>query len=242
MFGIIKNINREDLYNGIIPFITFILPFIYFNFLKPRKETGWKLSVQRGSYDRYVSYLMRVIFGMFIYILLYTFLTLLILAAIFYNTDFKISNIFISVVFTIITVIWCVLVVINIKISKKEEIIVLKNHQPNKKIISRFLLYFPPLFTAFLLISSIFLKIPNIISTIIFIFCLIYLIVPACILDNNPKYEYMYMCFCLDDEMRIENIKTENVKKEGTWIVVKDELNNEIRFKNENIKRIEYKN
>lgn len=67
MIELIRNLNREDIYYGIIPLLIFIIPYLH-NFFHPLKlENGWRGTVKKGSFDRYITLQLRI--WIYIYIM-----------------------------------------------------------------------------------------------------------------------------------------------------------------------------
>jgi len=63
------------------------------------------------------------------------------------------------------------------------------------------------------------------------------------IINNESTFEYKYVSFYFNDDSMINTVKTEQVKYKGKWIIIKNNsMNSEVRFRIEDVKKVEYYN
>ncbi len=67
-------------------------------------------------------------------------------------------------------------------------------------------------------------------------------IMQAVILDNDSVFEQKYISFTCKDGWKLDGVLNKDVYKKGNWMIAKLNSGKEVRFKYEDIIRIEYSN
>lgn len=234
MIDLIKSIDREDVYNGIIPVFLGLIPFLYKVFINSTSSSEWKKSISRSSFDKYISFQIRMVFIMYITVFIMATVCIISIYLLLYNF-YIIKNIdrFVKIVFSLSCAGLHIYMICYLeKIKKREEIILFK--KKDRKKIGIILFYLPVVINVIILLFSTY-KIINIIA---FICCVICYIVAGMMLDVEP--EYKYVCFYFNNETRLDKVLIKDIKQKGNWIIIKDKSGTQILFKQEDIMKIKY--
>jgi len=239
----IDNIEREDMYYIIIPFLTYIVPVIFTYIIRPVMwENKWREPKKRGSFDKYVwfQYKMMIIFLFSVFSICFI---LAILSFILFD-GIQNNNRFLKVILIISDLI--TLLLFNfylIKTKKKDEIIKLKKKlKYQEKIIINIIFYLPYSMQGIVYLFDLLSQHSILLFFIELLIAVLCIIVAMIILDNTSYFEYKYVSFMLKEGIELKNILNEKILKKGSWIIAKDKFNNESRFKYSDIIKIEYKN
>lgn len=126
--------------------------------------------------------------------------------------------------------------VINIKKKYKK-----KYKKKNVKRIAYIVCYIQFIMTVIVSFSSKFFK-ENFVFKICFLLICFCIIMEAIILEDVSGFEQKYISFTCKDGWKLDGVLNKDVYKKGNWIIAKLNSGKEVRFKYEDIIRIEYSN
>lgn len=234
MIDLIKSIGREDVYNGIIPVFLGLIPYLYKVLISSTAKSEWKKSISKSSFDKYISFQIRMIFIMYISVLIMTIASAFFIYVLLYNVYIiKNTKILVKIIFWIVCIVLHTYMIYYLnKIDKEKEIVVLKNG--NRKKAGTILFYVPIIMNGVILLFNS-CEIINFIVMICFVGCYI---VAGVMLKSEP--EYKYACFFFNDKSELNNILIKNINQKGDWFIINEETENQILFKQETVTMIKY--
>lgn len=217
--------------------IIIVLPYLGRLIKNKYYEKHLKCKKLKSSLDRYLNYYIFWYFAGLIVIVVYVFLLAFLCAVkeTVYSLD-SVNRIFLTL-FTI-----GVYVCFLIKINLEEDTIKLKKKYKYSKVI-KILLTNVPIILSGLVYSLFYYNFFIVLIRILGVVLIILEVLSFVILDSNCIFEYKYVSFYLKDNKEIKEIKTEQVKFKGDWIIIKNKtIKNEVRFREQDVWKIEYNN
>lgn len=126
--------------------------------------------------------------------------------------------------------------VINIKKKYKK-----KYKKKNVKGIAYIVCYIQFIMTVIVSFSTMFFK-ENLVFKICFLLICFCVIMETIILEDVSDFEKKYISFTCKDGWKLDGVLNKDVYKKGNWMIAKLNSGKEVRFKYEDIIRIEYSN
>lgn len=214
-------------------FITYIVHYI-------KSDKNWRNRREKSSFDKYTILQCKAFIFLFLTIFAIDFLFIFIIVFMGCEVINDVSKKILGV-----SVIICILIylfyirnrlnkVINIKKKYKK-----KYKENNIKGVAYIVCYIQFFVTGILFFTSIFLE-NNFIFIIGFLLITFCIIMEAIILEDISVYEQKYISFVCKDGWKLDGVLNKNVHKKGNWIIAKLHSGKEVRFKYEDIIRIEY--
>ena len=103
MIDFIKNINREDIYSGIIPVFLWLIPFTYEILIHFTTKREWKKGVSKSFFDKYIFFQIRMFFIMYITVFIMAAASIISIYILLYNF-YIIKNIdrFVKIIYSLV--------------------------------------------------------------------------------------------------------------------------------------------
>lgn len=240
MKEIIQAITREDIYKFGVPILTAILAGIpgiakvYFD-----RDKYWKCVKQKSSQSNYIIYFWKLYISGFWIVIIYFFLLLALTFAL--QTNVFVKNVIFwhsifSGAFHAALVYW---IGKPYAVSRK---IVYKKRYKHEKLMTNLFAYSPIVMSGLIWAVLVALK-SKWLSGVIMIVCVVVEILAMIVLDDESTVMYQYATFHLNDDTIIKWADMNSTCQKGNWIIAKfKDKDSEVRFRQKDIKRIQYSN
>lgn len=215
--------------------ITYIIQYIW-------SDKNWRNKRGKSSFDKYAILQCKALIFLFLSICAIDFLFLFIISLMGFEVINDVSKKILGVSIIISILIYLFYIrnrldgVINIKNKYKK-----KYKKKNVKKAAYIVCYVQFLMAGIVFFSTLFLK-DNIIYIIGFLLITFCIVIQAVILDNDSVFEQKYISFTCKDGWKLGGVLNKDVYKKGNWMIAKLNSGKEVRFKYEDIIRIEYSN
>lgn len=240
MKEIIQAITREDIYKFGVPILTAILAGIpgiakvYFD-----RDKYWKCVKQKSSQGNYIKYFWRLYLSGLWILIMYFFVLLSITITL--QTDIFIKNMILwhsifSGILHIALIYW---VGKSFAVSGK---IVYKKRYKYEKSMTMLFAYSPIVMSGLIwaVLGTVKCKF---LSTAIMIVCVVVEILAMIVLNDESTVMYQTATFHLNDDTMIMAVDMNSTCQKGNWIIAKFmDSEMEVRFRQKDIKRIQYSN
>ncbi len=235
----LNNIQGKDIIDLVIKLIGIFFPLLISYIIQySRSDKNWRDKKSKTSFDKYaiLQCMVFVFFFLFIFAIALFFLVVSCFTGHDVNDDISKKIFGISIIISII--IYFLYIrnrlyrVISIKKKYRRKII---------KTIAYITYYFQCLIVGIVFFYSLFWK-GDLIFVIGFLLISSCIIIEGIILDDVSIFKYKYISFTCKDGWKLDGILNQDVYKKGNWMIVKLNSAQEVRFKYDDITRIEYSN
>lgn len=228
------------------PILTAIVPLLYSRLVQPAlSEKDWRNIKKENSVDKYMRFQCKILLIYFISVILFFCLGCIFLYRVLQKeiefaakaVDYAKIILEISVITNIV-----IFILILVKSGMKDRIIKFKNNIGKKTWISNMMFYLP--FITEGVAFEIDLRNGSYQVTFIglLVLMILYIVIAIIMLDHRDCMEYKYISFELKNGTKIEGVPNERVKKKGSWIILKEQSDDEIRIRYEEVVKILYSN
>ncbi|MCM1468828.1 MAG: hypothetical protein NC086_11825 [Alistipes sp.] len=229
-----KIIFSKITFQDVVQIIGIMSPFLLQFFKNKFYEKHLKCKREKSSLDKYLNYYIFWYFAGLIVIVMYIFLEAVYYAVKGITYSFNDADKKCLMLINIV-IYFCVF----IRINSEEDTIKLKKKYKYSKIIKDLLKNGPIVLSG--IMYSLFFNGFIFVIRILGIMLIVLEVTSYFILDSNPIFEYKYVSFYLKDNTEIKEVKTEQVKFKGAWIIIKNKtMKNEVRFREQEVSKIEY--
>lgn len=205
-------------------------------------DKNWRNRKGKSSFDKYTILQCKASIFLFLSIIVIEFLFLFIISFMGFEVNNDVSkkilgvSIIISILFYLFYIRNQLDGVINIKKKYKK-----KYKKKNVKGIAYIVCYIQFIMTVIVSFSTMFFK-ENLVFKICFLLICFCVILEAIILEDVSDFEKKYISFTCKDGWKLDGVLNKDVYKKGNWMIAKLNSGKEVRFKYEDIIRIEYSN
>lgn len=213
--------------------ITYIVHYI-------KSDKNWRNRKEKSSFDKYTILQCKAFIFLFLFIFVIEFLFLFIISFMGFEAVNDVSkkilavSIIISILFYLFYIRNRLDGIINIKKKYKK-----KYKKKNLKRIACIVCYIQFTMAVIVSFSTLFLE-EDLILKIGFVLICFCVIIEAIILEDVSGFDHKYISFVCKDGWKLDGALNKNVHKKGNWIIAKMDSGKEVRFKYEDIIRIEY--
>lgn len=237
------NLNNTQLIDWTINIIGVSIPaLITYMVHYIRLDKNWRDRKGKSSFDKYTILQCKASIFLFLSIIVIEFLLLFIISFMGFevNNDGSKKILGVSIIISILFYLFYIRNqldgVINIKKKYKK-----KYKKKNVKRIAYIVCYIQFIMTVIVSFSSKFLS-KNLIFKIFFLLICFCVIMEAIILEDVTVFEQKFISFTCKDGWKLDGVLNKDVYKKGNWMIAKLNSGKEVRFKYEDIIRIEYSN
>lgn len=237
------NLNNTQLIDWTINIIGVSIPaLITYMVHYIRLDKNWRDRKGKSSFDKYTILQCKASIFLFLSIIVIEFLLLFIISFMGFevNNDGSKKILGVSIIISILFYLFYIRNqldgVINIKKKYKK-----KYKKKNVKRIAYIVCYIQFIMTVIVSFSSKFFK-ENLIFKIFFLLICFCVIMEAIILEDVTVFEQKFISFTCKDGWKLDGVLNKDVYKKGNWMIAKLNSGKEVRFKYEDIIRIEYNN